>query len=140
MIKAHPLTGVGDHDLTAIAPQYYGDESTDYFGHLHNNQIMLGVIWGIPGLILGQLFVFVPLILLVKRWRNQWGTAAARRDSPALAAWVLGAVGVWTGFFVAGLTEWYLGDAEPMVLYLSIIGVALGRVAVANHDQGETVL
>ncbi len=139
MIKENPLTGVGDRDLLAIAPQYYGNKDTFYYGHLHSNQVMLGAIWGIPGLILGQLFVFVPLVLLVKRWRRKWGTAVARRGSPVLAAWVLGGVGVWTGFFVAGFTEWYLGDAEPMVLYLSIIGVALGQTVVSDPTEADSV-
>lgn len=126
MIKAHPITGVGDCDLLAVAPQYYGDQETVYFGHLHNNLVMLGVIWGIPGFILAQIFTFVPLIILVRRWRQLAAAPDGPRGSPALAGWILGAVGVWASFYVAGFTEWYFGDAEPLVLYLAIIGVALG--------------
>ncbi|MBK7670714.1 MAG: hypothetical protein IPJ24_04850 [bacterium] len=33
---------------------------------------------------------------------------------------------MWMGFFVAGLTEWYFGDAEPMLIYLAVLGIALG--------------
>jgi len=129
MIKAHPLTGVGDCDLIALSPQYYGDENTVYHGHLHSNPVMLAVIWGVPGFILAQLFIFTPLILLVKRWRSLAGGPAGVAASPALAGWILGAVGAWAGFYVAGFTEWYFGDAEPMVLYLAIIGVAFGTVS-----------
>ena len=129
MIKAHPLTGVGDCDLAEVSRQYYGDQETRYFGHLHSNQIMLAAIWGIPGFILGHLFIIVPLILLIRRWRALVKVPDVRRVNSALAGWILGAIGVWVSFFVAGFTEWYFGDAEPMVLYLAIIGIALGTRA-----------
>ena len=46
---------------------------------------------------------------------------------------MLGAIGVWTGFFVAGIAEWYFGDAEPMLLYLAIMGIACG---IPGPDAG----
>ncbi len=123
MVKAHPWTGVGDCDLTALAPEYYGDEDTTYFGHLHSNPVMLAVIWGVPGFILAQIFIFAPLVVLVRRWRQP---GDGLRRCPMQANWILGAVGIWAGFLVAGFTEWYFGDAEPMLLYLAILGIALG--------------
>jgi len=123
MVKERPLTGFGDRSLEDICPDYYGDEETLYFGHLHNNFVQLAVIWGIPGLILGVFFLVMPLILLLRRWRNLQRSA---RPLPVLNSWVLGACGVWMGFFLAGFTEWYLGDAETMLIYLSLLGCALG--------------
>lgn len=121
MFKRHPITGVGDRDLTQVGPEYYQHPDMRYYGHLHSNPVMLAAIWGAPGLVLGMGFLFLQLGLLVKRWR----TLRLDPGSPA-AAWTLGALGVWAGFFVAGLTEWYFGDAESMLLYLAIMGVALG--------------
>ena len=123
MVKAHPLTGVGDRGLEEISPDYYTSTEGLYFGHLHNNIVQMAVIWGIPGLILGQAFIWAGLWYLIKRWRK------LRRDPPSTpvqAAWVLGAVGVWISFFIAGMTEWYFGDAESMLIYLAILGCALG--------------
>lgn len=126
MVKRHPLTGVGDRGLEEISPQYYTSAGGYYFGHLHSNIPHMAAIWGVPGLLLGQGFLFAGLWILVKRWRalaRQPGGAAA---TPAAAGWVLGAIAVWAGFWVAGLTDWYFGDAEAMLIYLAIQGAALG--------------
>lgn len=127
MVKAHPWTGVGDCDLQAVSPHYYGNEKTVYIGHLHNNLVMQAAIWGVPGLLLSQIFVFMPLVLLVRRWRALGLVSDGRAGDLHGAGWIAGAVGVWAAFYVAGMTEWYFGDAEPMMLYLGILGIALGR-------------
>jgi O-antigen ligase len=139
MVKAHPLTGVGDRGLEEISPDYYTSEDGHYFGHLHNNLVQMAVIWGIPGLILGQAFIWAGLWFLVKKWRSmrRW------RLDPSLhavqSAWVLGAIGAWVSFYIAGMTEWYFGDAETMLIYLAILGCALGaedpKVATAVAES-----
>ena len=121
MVKAHPWTGVGDCDLLAVAPAYYGDLKPVPFGHLHSNFVHLAVIWGVPGFILAMAFLFNQPRLLLRRWRDRPAVAAPWRQG-----WILGALGMWVGFFVAGATEWYFGDAEPMLLFMAITGVALG--------------
>jgi len=126
MIKARPWLGYGDHDLARTSTNFYSDTASDTvrYGHLHNNQIMLAVIWGIPGFLLAMAYFARQLALLLKRWRAFKSPDSGA--SPEQKGWVLGAIGVWVGFFVAGLTEWYFGDAESMLLYLAIIGAALG--------------
>jgi O-antigen ligase len=126
MIKAHPITGVGDRGLEKILPEYYTSANNMYFGHLHSNIVHMAAIWGIPGLIFGQAFVFAGLWFLVKRWRWLRQQPERMRNAPTAAGWVLGAIGVWLGFYVAGFTEWYFGDAESMLIYLAILGCALG--------------
>jgi O-antigen ligase len=126
MVRAHPLTGVGDRGLEEISPEYYTSASNMYFGHLHSNIVHMAAIWGIPGLIFGQAFVFAGLWFLVKRWRSLRQQPQILRNAPAAAGWVLGAIGVWLGFYVAGIAEWYFGDAESMLIYLAILGCALG--------------
>jgi len=117
MVKARPLLGFGDRSLDTLAPDYYGDSDTVYHGHLHNNFVQLAVIWGIPGLLLGVFFIVQPLVLLVR--------SLSASHPPLLGAWILGGTGVWTGFFLAGFTEWYFGDAETMLIYLAFSGCAL---------------
>lgn len=133
MVRRHPLTGVGDRDLRDIGPDYYRHPDMMYHGHLHSNPVMLAAIWGVPGLVLGMGFLVLQLGLLVKRWRLL--ARLGVRRGPA-AGWVLAGLGVWTGFFIAGLTEWYFGDAESMLLYLAVTGIALG-LPVTNVSQGE---
>jgi hypothetical protein len=41
---------------------------------------------------------------------------------------------VWAGFYVAGFTEWYFGDAEPMLIFLAVIGAALPHRASVSAE------
>ncbi len=128
MVLRHPVTGVGDRGLEEISPDYYTSAQGLYFGHLHSNIPHMAAIWGVPGLLLGQGFLLVGLWRLRQAWRRlarRPGSAAAR---PAATGWVLAGIAVWAGFWVAGLTDWYFGDAEPMLIYLAIQGAALARV------------
>ncbi len=127
MIRKHPITGVGDRDLTRLAPDYYGNQDTEYYGHLHSNPVMLAAIWGVPGLLLASFFMGLPGWLLWRRWRS-----ARLLKKPWLRGWVLSALGIWVAFMVAGLTEWYFGDAESMLLYLAVIGVSLAEKGEVN--------
>lgn len=120
MVRRHPVTGVGDRDLKDLGPVYYPHEGMQYHGHLHSNPVMLAAIWGVPGLVLGMGFLVLQIKILLTRW---WRWARHRRGPGS--GWVLAGIGCWTGFFLAGLTEWYFGDAESMLLYLAITGVAL---------------
>jgi O-antigen ligase len=126
IIKANPITGVGDRGMMEVAPQYYGDEETRYYGHLHSNPIHMAAIWGVPGFLLGTWFMLAPGWLLMKRWRILWRDRIGNRALPSVFGWVLGAIGAWMGFNLAGLTEWYFGDAESMLIYLGLLGCAFG--------------
>jgi O-antigen ligase len=131
MVKRHPLTGVGDRGLEEISPEYYTSADGLYFGHLHSNIPHMAAIWGAPGLLFGQAFIFAGFWYLVRRWRalrRQPGGAAA---TPAAAGWALGAIAVWAGFYVAGFTDWYFGDAESMLIYLAILGAGLSPINAA---------
>ena len=138
MVQAEPLTGVGDCDLNAVAPQYYGDHHPVPFGHLHSNFVHLAVIWGVPGFILAMAFLGNQPRLLWILWHRRLG--GNKSLSPWHSGWALGALGMWAGFFVAGLTEWYFGDAEPMLLSMAILGVALGarQTKPADLESGVT--
>lgn len=133
MVKDRPFTGVGDRGLEELSRQYYTSASDRYYGHLHSNPVHMAAIWGVPGLVLGQAFILAGLWYLWRRWRSLVRGASGFDQGahgldhrPFATGWTLGAIGVWAGFFVAGLTEWYFGDAEPMLIYLAVLGIALG--------------
>jgi len=127
IFREHPLTGVGDVDLVGVAPATYGEGWPFTIGHLHNNLVQIAVIWGLPGLILALFFWGQQWRLLWRRWQAA--------PAPWQGGWLVGAMGMWAGFFVAGLTEWYFGDAEPMLLYMAILGVALGAAPVLSDTD-----
>lgn len=130
IVKSNPWTGVGDRDLTSVAPEYYGDENTTYFGHLHSNPVMFAVIWGLPGFAFAMGLLGWIAFLLIRGYR----TVA---NNPLAAGWLLGAIGAWAAFFVAGMSEWYFGDAESIQFFLAIVGIALGGVASnTGEDHG----
>lgn len=135
MVRRHPVTGVGDRGLEEISPQYYTSAHDLYFGHLHSNPVHMAAIWGVPGLLAGQAFLLAGAWLLWRRWRALVAQPGGVRATPLAAGWTLGALAVWAGFYVAGFTEWYFGDAEPMLIFLAILGIALSR---APADEGVT--
>ena len=47
MVKARPLTGVGDMGLEEVSKEYYVSDDSLYFGHMHNNFVHMAVIWGV---------------------------------------------------------------------------------------------
>ena len=135
MVRQHPVTGLGDRGLEEISPQYYTSAYDVYFGHLHSNIVHMAAIWGLPGMLLGQAFLFAGLWYLLRRWRVLVRQPGGPGATPAATGWVLGAIAVWAGFYVAGLTEWYFGDAEPMLIYLAILGAALGNSRQSESDR-----
>lgn len=137
MIKDRPLLGWGDRDIARISMPYYERDvaGTGVFGHLHSNPIMLAVIWGLPGFALVAAHFLAQLILLWRSWRRF--PRVPGRAPPLGQGWVLGAIGVWAGFLVAGLTEWYFGDAEPMLMYFAIMGIALGARTSTPSEVGH---
>lgn len=137
MVKAHPVTGVGDRGLEEISPDYYTSEFGVYQGHMHNNIVHMAVIWGIPGLVFGQAFILAGFWYLWKRWRALHRLPEAREKAPVQSAWILGALGVWVSFYIASLTEWYFGDAETMLIYLAILGIALGPGLESGRETSD---
>jgi O-antigen ligase len=138
MVKQHPLTGVGDRGLEEISPTYYTSLHGNYFGHMHSNIVHMAVIWGVPGLLFGQAFLFACLWRLLQRWRILRRQPGGADATPAAAGWTLGAIAVWAGFYVAGFTEWYFGDAETMLIFFAVIGAALPHRASVSAESGAT--
>ena len=136
IVAARPWTGVGDISLNSVTPRFHPDIQTIYLGHMHSNLVQFAVIWGVPGFVLAMTFLVAQLVILGRRWRRV--RALGDRGPPWATAWLIAAIGVWVAFFVAGLTEWYFGDAEPFLLATAIYGAALGWAPDADHRAAST--
>lgn len=115
MFLERPWLGWGDVSLGDLSLPYYDAEPEFLHGHLHSNLVQIAVIWGLPGLALYLAFVARQVIAL---WRRRADDAR-----PWAQAWRTAALAVTVAFFVAGLTEWYFGDAEPLLLAMIVYGV-----------------
>jgi len=123
LVKAHPVTGVGDRNLTEYSPVFLLGGKEVALRHLHSNPVMLAVIWGLPGLALGTWFM---LALGVRLWRRRqvFGRHASR-GPPLRPVWIAAALGIWTAVNVTGLFDWSFGDPELSLVFFSTCGIAL---------------
>jgi len=123
LVKAHPLTGVGDRNLSEYSPVFQSRGRDATLPHLHSNPLMLAVIWGLPGLVLGTWFM---LALGVRLWRRR--QVFGRQDGrgpPLRPVWIAAALGIWTAVNVSGLFDWSFGDPELSLVFFSTCGIAL---------------
>lgn len=131
MMLDHPLTGVGDTDLTELYREYRPPGAAEEHGHLHNNIVMFSAMMGVPGLL-----VFFAMFgrILVEEIRI---ARAIPQGEWICRGAALGAVGVFTGFQVNGLFEWNFGDAEiAMLLWLTVgLSLAAGSIAARNSAK-----
>lgn len=124
-IFAHyPVVGVGDIDLRELYDRYATTVNPEHHGHLHNVPLQILVTLGIVG------FCAV-YALFVKIAVTEWRVFALLRDEWFRGSVALGALAVFVGFHVMGLTEWSFGDQEVVILLWVTVGMSLavGRMA-----------
>ena len=129
---AHPVFGVGDIDLGELLRQYADPGYTGEWGHLHNNALNFLVTLGAVG------FAAVAA-MFVRIFMTEWRIYRAVRDDWFAGSVALGALAVFVGFHVNGLTEWIFGDQEVVVLFWVTLGfaIAVGRLhAAAARGEG----
>ncbi len=123
----HPLVGVGDIDLGDLLREHADPGYPGLWGHMHNVPLQYLVTLGLLGFgaVLG---LFVSIV------RAEWRAYRVCRNDWFLGSIPLGALGVFAGLQVHGLTEWTFGDQEAMVLFWSSVGFALaaGRLGAAR--------
>jgi O-antigen ligase len=131
MIRDNPVTGVGDIDLAKLYEEYRPPESQEIRSHMHNNFIMFGVIWGVPGLLLFLVLFGKILVSEVRVFLS------VQQEEWLLRGTALGALGTFAGFHVAGLFEWNFGDAEIVMLFWMTVGLSLavGRIIARVPEE-----
>jgi len=126
ILKEHPLTGLGDRDLRRVYKSHTPPEDRDkvvIYGHFHSDPVMFAVLWGAPGLALALAFLIWIPALQAGRLRRR--SSSLGRGPPESEAWTRAGLAAWTGFMVAGMFEWYFGDAEVILLIWILTGLSL---------------
>jgi O-antigen ligase len=127
----HPLIGVGDIDLGDLLRAYADPGYTGEWGHVHNIMLQVMVTLGSIGAV-AALAIFT--VIAVTEWR----IFRRVRDDWFAGSFVLGALAVFVGFQVNGLTEWSFGDQEVVIVMWVTVGIAfaLGRLAGNGETKG----
>jgi hypothetical protein len=69
---------------------------------------------------------------------TEWRIYARLKEEWFRGSVVLGALAVFVGFHVAGLTEWSFGDQEIVLLFWVTVGMALGIDRLAPPHPAST--
>lgn len=127
LIRAHPLTGVGQN-VYGEALAYRGTkEFEDYlYIHMHDNFLQIAAERGIPGLILWLWFMVQLGWQALRAHRSSSGSGA---QSFAAAA----AVGAWIALLAAGMFEYNFGDSEVLTLFLFMMSAPFATKVLSNQ-------
>lgn len=129
-IFAHyPILGVGDIDLGDLLRQYADPGYPGLWGHMHNVILQLMVTLGAVGTV-------VVLAMFVRIATVEWKTYRRLREDWLGGSIALGALAVFVGIMVHGLTEWNFGDQEIALFLWTSVGftLAAGRLV---QESGE---
>jgi len=119
IIRDNPVTGIGTANLGKVYEKYRNPEANEKEqGHLHNNIIQLGVINGIPGIMLYLALFGALLAAAVKNFSMSSGIKKA-----AAAA----AVSAITAFFFNGFFEYNIFSSQVALLFWFIIGMGSSK-------------
>ncbi len=115
----HPIVGVGDIDLHELLVQYAGPDQFIEHGHLHNTFMQFLVTIGSLG--------FIAIVaLFIRMFVVEWRIYKAVKDDWFAGSFSLGALAVFVGFQVTGLSEWSFGDQEVVIMVWTTLGLTLG--------------
>lgn len=118
LIAAHPVLGVGDIDLHDVYMQYMSPGDPTQYGHLHNMALQFLATLGIVGFL-------VVVAMFARIAQCEWRVYRRVRDEWFRGSVVLGALAVFVGLQVAGLSEWTFGDQEVVIVFWISVGMAL---------------
>jgi len=114
----HPVFGVGDIDLHEIYLNYKEPNDPAQHGHLHNMLLQMLVTLGAVGF-MAVVAMFVKIVM------TEWRIYQRVKDDWFKGAFALGALAVFVGFQMSGLTEWIFGDQEVVTVFWTTVGMTL---------------
>ena len=118
MFADHPIVGIGDIDVHDLYLRYMDPGDPAQHGHMHNIAMQFLVTLGIVG------FVAVTA-MFVRIVQTEWRVWKRVRADWFRGSVALGALAVFVGFQVDGLTEWTFGDQEIVILFWLTLGLSL---------------
>ncbi len=126
----YPLFGVGDIDLGELMRQYADPGYLGIWGHMHNIPLQFLVTHGVVGFAV----VFVLLAMIARTEWRVYGRVKKQWFEGSLA---LGALAVFMGVLVHGLTEWSFGDQEVAVLVWTTLGFSMAAGNLHHPVDGK---
>jgi O-antigen ligase len=125
-IFAHyPILGVGDIDLGDLLRQYADPGYPGLWGHMHNVILQLMVTLGAVGTV-------VVLAMFVRIAMVEWQTYRRLRDDWLYGSIALGALALFVGIMVHGLSEWNFGDQEIALFLWTSVGFTLAAARLSG--------
>jgi len=115
MFKDHPLTGVGDNEITKVYEMYKPIERHGEGAHLHSNFMMILATTGIFGFISYICFFLFIFIKQINIYRIV--------QTPVEKNLVLGSILTNIGFQIAGFFEWTFGKHHDMTIFFFLIAI-----------------
>lgn len=131
MWAEYPVFGIGDIDAHELYLQYMDPDDPAEHGHFHNVPMQFLVTLGTFGFI-------VVMAMFVQIVRVEWNAYRKLKQDWFAGSLALGALAVFTGFHVAGLTEWTFGDQEVVILFWISLGFTLAALRLTPpENQGS---
>ncbi|MBV9482229.1 MAG: O-antigen ligase family protein [Acidobacteria bacterium] len=132
MVRAHPLFGVG-LDSVAGDWQRWNLEAYRRFplhSHFHSTPIQLAVECGLPALAVWIWLLAGDFAFLLHEYRtsshNDWFASGL----------LLGALGCLVAFVLTGFVQYNFGDAEAMIVFWLIMGMAFALNRLTTEGAG----
>lgn len=116
----HLLVGIGMDSIKRRWPQWgMFDGGRIPWGHMHSNLLQIALERGLVTLLLWLGFLFIYA-------RTLWRSVRSRTQRHWVERGILvGALGGLAGFFTSGLVHYNWGDSEVVMVFYSIVGMAL---------------
>jgi O-antigen ligase len=115
MFKDHPITGVGDNEITQVYKMYKQPEFHGEGSHLHSNYFMVLATKGIFGIIF---YIALFFTLFLKHFKY-----FKRAEGKEEKYMIFGSILAMVSFHISGIFEWNYGDWEVLTVFLFVISV-----------------
>lgn len=127
MFKDHPLTGIGDNEITKVYKMYKQPEFHGEGSHLHSNYFMVLATKGIFGMIFYIALFFTLFLKHFKYFRQ----SKDKSDKYLIFGCILAMI----SFHISGIFEWIYGDWEVFTLFLFVISIPFVIFNLNNKEE-----
>jgi len=115
MFLDHPLTGVGDNEITEVYKKYKTIETHGEGAHLHSNIMMILATTGIFGFLAYAGFFLILFITQIKIYKLT--------EIIYYKALILGSILTNLSLHISGIFEWNFGKHNDMTLFFFLIAI-----------------